>query len=68
MPFSFGVGGPIGDGKQLMPWIHIVDLCNLIKYAIENEDMEGVYNAVSPDIITNKDFAKVKVQRFNSLL
>jgi uncharacterized protein len=59
-PFFFGAGGPVASGTQPLPWIHIIDLCNLIKYSIENEKIEGVLNAVAPDIITNKDFATVR--------
>lgn len=59
LPFYFGFGGPVGPGTQPLPWIHIEDLCKLIKYSLENKNMEGVYNAVAPDIILNKDFATV---------
>lgn len=59
LPFFFGAGGPVGPGTQYLPWIHIEDLCNLIKFSIENKHVEGVLNAVAPDIIQNKDFAKV---------
>lgn len=60
LPFWFGVGGQIGEGTQPLPWIHIDDLCHLIKYAIENKNVEGILNGVAPDIITNADFTKVK--------
>lgn len=59
LPFWLGVGGVIGDGKQTLPWIHMTDLCNLIKYSIENEKVSGVLNGVAPQIITNADFTKV---------
>lgn len=49
-------------GKQPLPWIHIEDLCNLIKFSIENKKVDGILNAVAPDIITNKEFSKVKIQ------
>lgn len=55
LPFSLGLGGKLGDGKQILPWIHIDDLCNLIKYSIETE-VEGPLNGVAPDIITNEQF------------
>jgi len=50
MPFYFGVGGPIGDGKQYMPWIHVVDLANLFHFAIENDKVRGVLNGVAPQV------------------
>lgn len=58
-PFYFGTGGPVGPGTQPLPWIHIEDLCNLIKYSLENKEVEGILNAVAPDIITNQQFASV---------
>lgn len=58
LPFWFGFGGPIASGKQPLPWIHVDDLCNLIKYSIENKKVEGVLNGVAPQIITNDQFAK----------
>lgn len=56
-PYFFGLGGPIGEGKHPLPWIHIDDLCRLIKYAVENESVEGVLNGTAPEIITNLKFS-----------
>ena len=47
----------IGSGKQYLPWIHLDDLCKIYLYAIEKE-INGIYNAVSVEHITNKDFSK----------
>lgn len=58
--FWFGMGSFIGEGKQPLPWIHIDDLCNLIKHAVENRNVNGVLNGVAPDIITNADFTRVR--------
>lgn len=58
LPFWFGLGGVIGDGKQPLPWIHIEDLCNLIRFGIENKNVNGVLNGVAPQIISNEDFTK----------
>ncbi|GLH08980.1 Epimerase family protein SDR39U1 [Gryllus bimaculatus] len=58
LPFYFGMGGPVGDGNQFLPWIHIDDITRLILFAIENESVKGVLNGVSPEIITNKQFSK----------
>lgn len=56
LPVKLGLGSPIGTGKQMMPWIHIDDLCNLFAYAIENE-LTGTYNA-SANCDSNHDFMK----------
>lgn len=57
-PIKFGVGAPLGSGKQYMPWIHIDDLCNMYAEAIENSEIKGIYNAVAPEHITNKSVTK----------
>jgi uncharacterized protein (TIGR01777 family) len=56
LPVKLGLGSPIGTGKQMMPWIHIEDLCNLFVYAIENE-LTGTYNAAA-NCDSNHDFMK----------
>ncbi len=55
-PIKIGVGAPLGSGKQYMPWIHITDLCNMYLNAIENNELHGIYNAVAPEHVTNKEF------------
>ncbi|KAK6632603.1 hypothetical protein RUM43_013371 [Polyplax serrata] len=57
LPFSLGLGGPIGSGAQYLPWIHIDDLVNLILFAIEKPDLTGILNGVAPNVITNRDFS-----------
>lgn len=53
-PLQFGVAGILGNGKQVVSWIHIEDLCRLFVAAIENPNLQGVYNAVAPNPVTNK--------------
>lgn len=57
-PFKMFVGGPIGCGHQYMSWIHIDDLVGLYLRAMSDEQMQGVFNAVSPGAVTNKEFSK----------
>ena len=54
-PLRWGVGAPLGDGKQGMPWIHIDDLCGIFIYILENS-YEGVYNGVAPKGVNNREF------------
>jgi hypothetical protein len=54
-PMKAGIAAILGGGKQVVSWVHIDDLCRMYLSAIENADMGGVYNAVSPDHITNKE-------------
>jgi uncharacterized protein len=53
-PLQFGVAAILSNGKQVISWIHIDDLVKAYIYAIENEKMNGVYNAVAPQPTTNK--------------
>lgn len=48
LPFLFFVGGPIGNGKQYLPWIHMDDLVRALIYPIENKEITGPYNVCSP--------------------
>ena len=53
-PLKFGFATILGNGKQIISWIHIDDLVRLFMYAIETDSMEGVYNAVAPGPVSNK--------------
>jgi len=54
-PITMGVAGILGNGKQVVSWIHIDDLCRMFLFAIENTDMNGSYNAVAPGPVSNKE-------------
>jgi uncharacterized protein (TIGR01777 family) len=54
-PVQFGIASILGSGKQVISWIHNEDVSRLILFAIENEKLDGVYNAVAPEPVTNKD-------------
>jgi uncharacterized protein (TIGR01777 family) len=59
LPFRFVItGGPLGDGKQWVPWIHLRDEVRAIRFLIGNEDAEGVYNLSVPDPLQNADFSR----------
>jgi uncharacterized protein len=54
-PIRFGLGSGVGTGKQWVPWIHIADLCGMLKFVMtQNEG--GTYNAVAPEHVTNNAF------------
>jgi uncharacterized protein len=57
-PIKMMAGAPLGTGKQYMSWIHIDDACRIFIAAIEDTRLEGVYNAVAPHPVTNKEFTK----------
>jgi uncharacterized protein (TIGR01777 family) len=67
-PLRFGVAPILGNGKQIISWIHIDDLIRIYIAAIEKENMTGVYNAVAPSPVSNKDLvlqlARIKRNNF----
>ena len=56
--FKWGAGGPLGSGKQWWPWIHLDDLVRLFLFALDDEQLSGALNAVSPDVASNARFAR----------
>lgn len=58
LPFKMGVGGVVGSGKQWMSWISLDDHIAAINYVIENENIRGAVNSVSPHPVTNEEFTK----------
>ena len=53
-PAKFALATILSNGKQIVSWIHHHDLCKMIQYAIETPALQGVYNAVAPNPVTNK--------------
>jgi hypothetical protein len=53
-----GLGGYQGNGSQMYSWIHIDDLCRMVEWCYEHNDMEGIYNAGAPNAVTNAEFMK----------
>ena len=60
--FRFGVGGPLGKGRQYMPWIHLHDLVEIFLRALENTSLSGPVNGVAPYPVTSRDFARTMGQ------
>ena len=66
-PIKLGIGAPLGSGKQFMSWIHIDDLCQLFIHMI-NSGEAGVFNAVAPNPVTNKEFTMQLAKEVNKPL
>jgi len=58
-PLKLGIAPVFGNGCQYMSWIHIDDLCKMMSSAIRNKEFTGVFNAVSPGPLSNKNFIKL---------
>lgn len=55
---KYTLGTYFADGMQYMPWIHIDDIVSIYYYLLTNEQMAGIFNAVAPNPITNKEFTE----------
>ncbi|PWQ95940.1 TIGR01777 family oxidoreductase [Leucothrix arctica] len=64
-PFKFGLGGPMGSGKQFMSWIHRDDLVSMICHIIETETLSGPINGTAPTPVDNKTFSKALGKALN---
>src|SRR5262249_28039586 len=56
--FKLGLGGPIAGGRHWMSWIHVDDLTRLIVFMLREATVRGVFNAVSPHPVTNREFTR----------
>jgi uncharacterized protein (TIGR01777 family) len=58
VPAKFGIGSPLGSGRQYVPWIHIDDICGIYIKAITDRSMTGAYNATAPEHVSNSQFMR----------
>ena len=57
-PYKLGLGGPMGSGRQWVPWIHVADIVGLFLWALQTGEVQGAVNAVSPNPVRNAEFAR----------
>jgi len=57
-PFRWGLGGKLAQGNQWVSWIHVDDLADLLRFALENPKLSGPVNGTSPNPVTNTEFTK----------
>ncbi len=58
LPFRFLVGGPLGDGRQWISWIHIDDLCRATLFAATHDSVKGPVNFTAPGSVTNRELSR----------
>lgn len=58
LPFRLFAGGPIGSGRQQIPWIHIDDQIGAMRFLMENAAARGAYNLSAPNPLSNAEFGK----------
>ncbi|MGA9295472.1 MAG: TIGR01777 family oxidoreductase [Ignavibacteriaceae bacterium] len=57
--FKLFIGGPLGSGHQWFPWIHLDDIVNIYVFLLDNNNLNGAFNACSPNPVTMNQFAKI---------
>ena len=57
-PVRFGLGAPLGSGRQFMSWIHIDDLARMFVHALKNNELSGPYNFVGPEVVSNREMTR----------
>jgi len=58
LPTKLWGGGPLGTGRQAVPWIHIEDEVRALQYLLENDEASGAYNLIAPQATTNEEFMR----------
>jgi hypothetical protein len=58
LPFRLFAGGPLGDGRQWVPWIHLADEVGAIRFLLEAEGARGPFNLSAPEPVQNRDLAR----------
>lgn len=66
--FKLGTGSILGSGQQMISWIDIDDLCQAILFLMEKQDIDGIFNLVSPHPTSQADFAKTLAKTFKRCL
>lgn len=64
-PFKLGLGGRLGDGKQIYSWISIADATAAIDFLINQDQCEGIYNLTAPQAVSNQEFTQTLAKTLN---
>ena len=67
-PLRMGVAAILGDGRQMVSWVHIDDICRAFIHAMEQDSMQGVYNLTAPEPISNKTLTLTLAKKMNGSL
>lgn len=59
LPFKFGAGGHLGNGRQWMSWVTLRETLNIIQFALENSSLSGPVNVVAPNPVRNSEFTRI---------
>ena len=56
--FRLGLGGNLGNGRAWMPWLTLRDAVGILRFCVDNENIRGPVNTVSPNPVTNAEFTR----------
>jgi len=59
LPVRWGMGFTLGNGRQVLSWIHLRDLCEIYLKAIQENSWEGAFNATAPEPTDNRHFTRI---------
>ena len=65
LPFKLFVGGPVGDGRQWFPWVHLADVVGVTLWALDHDDLRGPVNVTAPEPVRFRDFAEALGRRMH---
>lgn len=65
LPFKLGLGGKVASGEQMMSWIHINDIINMLVTLINHPELSGVFNATAPNPVDNQTFTRTLARVLN---
>jgi len=58
LPFKLFAGGPVGSGRQVLPWIHLADEVRALIHLLEDDDAAGAFNLAAPGAVSNRELAR----------
>ncbi|MEJ5223126.1 MAG: TIGR01777 family oxidoreductase [Anaerolineales bacterium] len=58
LPVRLFAGGPLGSGKQGLPWIHLHDQVDALRFVLENEQAAGAFNFCAPEVVSSGQFIR----------
>lgn len=64
-PYKFGLGGPLGNGDQMMSWIQLEDMIRAIQYLLQHDNLTGPVNMTAPGPVTNEAFSRTLASVLN---
>ncbi len=56
--FRLGLGGPLGDGRQWFPWVHVDDVADVFAFALTEDSLSGPVNVTAPNPVRHGEFVK----------